>query len=116
MIDVRDACNLGDDELEARRETLRRELAPHARAREALPDGVALRFDATPAIRAALDEFVRFERGCCPGLGFTVRGGDGALRLEIRGVASDAPIFEAVGAPPVESAAPRGERDGGCGC
>lgn len=93
MVDVRDVCSLDEEELAARRETLQRELAPHARAREALPDGVALRFDATPGLRKALETFVAFERDCCPGLDFALHEQGSSLRLEIRGIAPDAAIF-----------------------
>jgi hypothetical protein len=101
MTDVRKSCRLSDDAFEARRATLRRQLAPHARFREALPDGVALGFEATPDLRAALDDLVAFERECCPGLGFALRERGGVLRLEVRGVAADAPILADLGAPPL---------------
>jgi hypothetical protein len=99
MVDVRDVCNLGDEDLAARRERLRRELAPHARAREALPDGVALRFDATSEMRKALEAFVAFERGCCSGLDFALHERGEVLQLAIRGIASDAAILAELGAP-----------------
>jgi hypothetical protein len=104
MNDVRGSCNLSDEAYEARRKALRRELLPQSRGRKALGDGVAILFAATPELREALDEFVGFERECCPGLGFSVEEVDGALRLEIHGIDPASEAFADV-APEAESAA-----------
>lgn len=86
MSDIREVCNLSDEEFEARRQELREELVPHVRSRAALPDGAVLAFDATPERRRALEDFVAFERRCCAGLRFALREERGAIQLEIRGV------------------------------
>jgi hypothetical protein len=100
MSDIREICNLSDEEFHARRRQLRAELLPHVRRRSALPNGVALAFEATPDRRRALEDFVAFERGCCPGLRFALREGDGALHLEIHGLDPDANVFTAAESPP----------------
>jgi hypothetical protein len=97
MSDIRARCNLDDPQFAARRKQLREELLPLVRGREELSDGLALRFDATPALREQLAAFVEFERACCPGLGFSLADAAGALRLEIRGIDPNAPVFAAAG-------------------
>jgi hypothetical protein len=86
-------CHLTDEELDAWRRMLRKQWVPHIRSRAALPDGVAFTFDATPERRRALEDFVAFERGCCPGLRFSQHEQAGALRLEIHGVDPQAKLF-----------------------
>ena len=86
-------CHLTDEELEARRRMLREQWVPHIRSRAALPDGVSFTFEATPERRRALEEFVAFERDCCPGLRFSQHEEAGALRLEIHGVDPQANLF-----------------------
>ena len=58
MSDIREFCNLSEADLKERRARLSKQLFPLARGREELADGLAIRFDATPAIRQALDDFV----------------------------------------------------------
>jgi len=99
MTDMREHCNLSDEDHEARWKEVRQKLLPQARGREALADGVVLLFDATPALREELDAFVAFERECCPGLRWFVQDAAEALRLEIRGVDPHAAIFAGVGQP-----------------
>jgi len=68
MTDVREICNLSDEDLEARRAELAGGLIPKARARKNLSDGVVFSFDATPELRDELNAFVAFEGECCPTL------------------------------------------------
>jgi hypothetical protein len=97
MTDVQEICNLSDEDLEARRIEIARGLAPKAHERRDLSGGLVLSFDATPEMRAELDDFVAFERECCPTLGLSVREASGALELEIQGIAPGSSIFASVG-------------------
>ena len=103
MSEIRDFCKLSDEELKARRAQLRKELFPLARGREELPDGLALLFDAKPEISQALEDFVTFERECCPGLDFSLHDTSGPLRLEIRGIDPKASIFAGIAESDAES-------------
>ena len=110
MSDIREICNLSDEELDARRRELRAELLPHVQRRGALPDGVALTFEATSDRRRALEDFVAFERGCCPGLRFALREDDGALTLEIHGLDPEASLFTKAASRPKSGAQASGPR------
>jgi len=86
MTEIREVCSLSEEELAVRRAALGRGLLAKVRERRALRDGMLFRFDVSPGMREALDEFLAFERGCCPSLGLRVRESAGALELEIRGL------------------------------
>lgn len=94
--DIRAICNLSDEDLSVRRKELQEDLMPKARAKEALPNGVALSFPANVETREELDAFVAFERECCPGLGFNVRDTDDGLRLEIIGLDAGSSLFAGI--------------------
>lgn len=96
MTDIREICNLSDEQVAARRKELREGLMPLARGREHLADGLALLFDSSSEMREELEAFVAFERKCCPGLGFSVHDVPGSLRLEIHGIDPDASAFAGV--------------------
>jgi hypothetical protein len=66
-------------------------------------DGVVLRFDATSEMRSELDEFIAFERGCCPTLGFSVHESSRGLDLEILGVDPDSELFDGFSSQPETS-------------
>ena len=104
-------CDLEGAELEARRAWIRREIRPRVVGREALDDGIALRFHRSPENEALLEDFVAFERGCCGGLRWTLEAADrDALRLEIRGRPPESDFFRrllADEAPPAPSHARR---------
>jgi hypothetical protein len=95
--DVREICNLSDEELDARRKELRAGLLARVERKEELSEGVALFFSAGSEMRGALDDFVAFERECCPGLDLSVADQKGALRLEIRGLAPQSDLFAGIG-------------------
>ena len=59
MSEIRTSCNLSDGDFEARRAELRAGLLPQARGREALPNGLALLFDATPELRQELSLYLK---------------------------------------------------------
>lgn len=86
-------CTLSDEDREVRRKELRDGLVPLARAKQELPDGIALLFDASAEIRSELDAFVAFETRCCPVLEFSVREVSGGLRLEITGMDPGGSLF-----------------------
>jgi hypothetical protein len=97
MTDVREICNLSDEDFEARGAELAGGLARRVRERRNLGSGVALAFDATPEMREELNAFIDFERGCCPTLEFSISEASGALQLEIRGIEPDSGLFAGVG-------------------
>jgi hypothetical protein len=97
MTDVREICNLSDGELEARRAELAGGLAPKARERRNLSDGVALSFDASPEMREELSAFVEFERQCCATLELSISEASDSLQLEIRGIEPGSSFFAGVG-------------------
>jgi hypothetical protein len=78
-------CSLPPDAYRSRLDWIRAELLPHVRRREALPDGLALEFDAP--LRGQLDAFVALERACCSSLDWRVLdAAGGGVRLEVRGI------------------------------
>lgn len=93
MDEVRALCNLSDEDYAARRKELRETLLPQIRRRVALENGVVLEFYAEEAIRLQLDEFVAFERDCCPSLEYSIRNKGEVLELEILGVNPNADFF-----------------------
>lgn len=97
MTDIREICQLSEEDLEARRVDLGRRLAPELRGRRNLSDGVILSFDATPEMREELSAFVAFESECCPSLKFSVSEVAGELELEMRCIDPSAVFFADVG-------------------
>ena len=95
--DIREICDLSDEDRETRRASLHKRLFVFVRRRQELPDGLALYFDETPEMRAELDEFVEYERGCCSSIGWSVRSESGALRLEIKGIDPRSAAFATAG-------------------
>lgn len=93
MTDIRNICQLSDEDLEARRVDLGRRLAPKLRGRRNQSDGVTLSFDATPEMREELDAFVAFESECCPSLNLSLSEATGELQLEMRGIDPSAELF-----------------------
>jgi hypothetical protein len=79
-------CSLAPSELEGRKAWIRREILPHALAREDLPEGFAWEFAAAPGLAERLDELVALETGCCGALAFArvPSAEPGRLRLEVR--------------------------------
>jgi len=73
-------------------------LGSRIRARRDLRDGVILSFDATSEIREELNDFVAFERECCPTLGLSLSETSGVIELEIRGIEPGSSLFASVGA------------------
>jgi hypothetical protein len=95
--EVRAICNLSDEDFETRRAQLRRDLFSQVRGRRELPDGLVLRFDATPEMRDELEDLVRFERECCPTLGLRLQSDPQSLQLEIQGIDPRSAEFASIG-------------------
>ena len=114
-------CSLPEGQLRERIAMLRRDLLPLVKRTVPLPDdaGLALEFDATPALRVQLETLVDFERQCCGGLEWSLspESDEPHLRLSIAGVAPDASFFKKLGiaAEPTESAEAAGLAEGGIG-
>ena len=101
--DLRDACNLSDEELKARLELLSGEFFALDRKREELPSGLALTFDDTSKMRARLDEFVATERICCSSIDWLVQSVSRRAATRDRGDRSE-----------IQNAAVRGTQHGRC--
>jgi hypothetical protein len=101
-LDPAAVCTLPPDDLEARLAWIRDEILPHARTRERFANGLAWELEAAPGLAEKLDRLVALERACCGGITWQVAEGfePGRLRLEVRGVDPDAPVFRSSGAAP----------------
>ncbi len=85
-------CNLPEAEREDRLTLMRTQLMPKAVNHERLSDGAAWEFPID--MRAELEDLVRFERECCPTLGWQLRAaGTDRLRLEVTGVDPDSELL-----------------------
>jgi hypothetical protein len=105
-VKLADLCTLTPAQLAERRAWVDREIAPHARGRLQLENGVAWDFDASPETRERLERLAELERKCCgpADLEFSVcERGDDSLRFEIRG-ANAAALANAIDS---EAEAPR---------
>ena len=93
-------CSLSSAELEDRLEMIRKEILPHVKRSEDLPNGRAWEFEETPALRAKLEEWVELERRCCGGLDWSLeRLPANGLRLAVRGIEPGSGFFEALAEP-----------------
>jgi len=80
-------CSLTPEALQARRLGLLSELLELAEGRDALAEGMRLRFSATPTALSAIAQAVEAERHCCRFLRFsiTVEPDNGPIVLELTG-------------------------------
>ena len=81
------ACTLTEDQMRERRRELLEPFKAHTYQAEALPDGYAYIFKASPGTLVELARLVDLERQCCRFLNFslTAKAGNGVIRLEITG-------------------------------
>jgi DNA-binding transcriptional MerR regulator len=77
------ACTLGGAELDGRIEQWR-QLVGEAEGREAISDGVRLRFPATAELASQVAALAAAEQDCCPFLDFTLHLTPAALELTVR--------------------------------
>ena len=91
-------CTLTPAALHARREGVLASLIGRAESREALPDGVRLRFAPLGETLFALATVIEAERQCCRFLRFrlTVEPDAGPMVLELTGPAGTAEFFGAL--------------------
>lgn len=79
-------CTLSVPNQGARKAELESGLAALIQEVRSLADGYALRFAAGEGVRAAVDDFIAFERECCAFMTFEIRDvAGGGLWLELRG-------------------------------
>ncbi|MGH9960827.1 MAG: hypothetical protein ACREBC_27530 [Pyrinomonadaceae bacterium] len=81
------ACRLSEPALQERRSKVLQETAKSILEVKELENGFAYRFPADDGWLEKLNEFIRFERRCCPFLGFKmiVEPNDGPIWLELTG-------------------------------
>ena len=89
-------CTLSPDALEDRLAMVRREIGPHASATQRLENGIAWDFDATPDMRAKLENLARLESECCGDLEFEIWENPSGtrLRFEISGADPNSGFFD----------------------
>ena len=80
-------CTLGPDAIRARRQGLLTALLHQSSGKEALPDGLRLRFAASGETLSKITQTVEAERHCCRFLRFTitVEPDEGEIRLDLTG-------------------------------
>jgi hypothetical protein len=95
-----EACTLSADAFAGRIAWIRADILPHARAVERLASGIAWELEDAPGLAEKLDRLIALERDCCSGIVFArvASATPGRIRLEIRGVDPDAPVFRTLGA------------------
>ena len=83
------ACRLTEPALQERRNRVLQKVWQSILEVRELEDGFAYRFPTDDAWLDSLNEFIRFERRCCPFLSFRmlVEPDDGPVWLELRGPA-----------------------------
>lgn len=98
---VRQMCSLPTDALQDRLAMIRREILPHVKRTEMLPNGFICEFDRHSDLQAKLEDLVVFERTCCGGLAFDLQSLPDAntLRLTVIGADPHSGIFEPFGGP-----------------
>jgi len=107
MVGLPLACTSSGDLIVEQAKKLRR-LAAHALLdNHRTTTGLHLRFHATSEVEQGLQEFVRWERGCCPFLDFAIRTGPGEICLEVHAPPEASPILDLLAAvtdnrPPAE--------------
>ena len=97
-LDPATVCSLSSDDLNERLAWIQREILPHARATERLESAIAWELDAVPGLVEKLDQLISLERRCCGEIVFERMEGSvpGRLRLEVRGIDPDAPLFRSL--------------------
>lgn len=98
---VRQMCSLSADELQDRLAMIRRDILPHVKRTEVLPNGFICEFDQHAEFQSKLEDLVALERTCCGGLTFDLQSLPGAntLRLTVTGADPHSGIFEPFGGP-----------------
>jgi hypothetical protein len=89
-------CSESGEELLALGEALRSAARGWLLDRERRADGVRLRFRGGGEAEAAVAEFVRRERECCPFLEFRAIRGDGAFCVDVVGPPEAAHLLELI--------------------
>jgi len=94
-VDPLGVCSLSADALSLRLRWVREEIQPHVVRAERLGRGIALDLHASPGLEARIDAWIELERACCAGIDFArvSGGGPDVVRIEIRGVDPEAPVF-----------------------
>jgi hypothetical protein len=89
-------CSESGEELLALGKALRSAARGWLLDRERLADGVRLRIQGGGEAEAAVAEFVRRERGCCPFLEFRTVRGDGGFSVDVVGPPEAAHLLDLI--------------------
>jgi len=94
-LDPAAVCTLSRKGLGERMAWIRDEILPHAHRTERLESGFAWDLVMAPGLAEKLDQLIALERECCSGIVFerSEASVSGGLRLEVRGIDPDAPVF-----------------------
>lgn len=89
-------CSKSGDELLQIGQTLRSAVADGLVERERTPTGLRLRALRSPDTEAALREFIRREKECCPFFEFNVTKHETDLSLEVTGPPEASPLLDLI--------------------
>lgn len=108
LVEPIDVCELSKAEVDERIAWTLRELMPWAIGRVRIAGGIALEFADRPGVVERLDHWVELERRCCGSIDWerTTSPLRGQVRVEIRGVNPESPVFAALPWTEIEEAKP----------
>ena len=97
-IDPATVCTLSTDGMADRLAWIREEIVPHTVETVRLDRGLAFEVTRTPGLAEKLDELIRLERDCCPGIVFERVASEtpDRMRVEVRGIDPDAAVFQSL--------------------
>ena len=99
--DPAEICTLRGSELDERLSWIGGEILPYVIRSTRMSQGMDVDFREEPGLKDKLNELIRLEAECCEGILYRQTAGPqpGVLRLEIRGIDSNARVFQAVWEP-----------------
>ncbi|MBL4790284.1 MAG: hypothetical protein JKY60_15030 [Kordiimonadaceae bacterium] len=103
-----DICSLPPTDKQSRLDFFRRDLLPHVKQTETLPDGRAWIFNFSDDLSQKLDDLVIFERQCCSGVTWEIDRDVNAktIRLSLTGIDPHSKFFDQLGDKGSHSEAP----------
>ncbi len=94
-LDPAEVCTLPSPDFAERLAWIERVLLPHVVASQRADDARILELEDVPGLEGALHRWIEAERQCCDGMQIEAHPSrsPGRIRLEIRGIDPDAPVF-----------------------